>query len=179
MTVTSKSLVGVVLLMIGTTSLVAQSNGMMVRTPGEQCAEGSYVEVPYSIVYIETDNGNVRSVEHLSCDGVRTVFHDESGSSGSYQAYSSTLYMDNVPKLGYGQVNTITVHLEIAATIEVRDGISGMLIASLPRSGDEVTEYTIPAADLESFAARLIVVDVIRSTDRSFRGTASILHPAE
>lgn len=143
-------------------------------TTGSPCPEGSKLAKPYSVTYINADVGEVTHVEHVDCDGNRTVGNPSSGKIMGYHAYSSFLYADNVPLLSAGLGSTIVVSLTVPAKIEVRDGYTGSLLAVYPSGGAEQSLYTVPSTVLAGYVGHLIVVDVIRSSDNSYRGTASV-----
>jgi hypothetical protein len=94
----------------------------------------------------------------------------------SYQAYNSFMHADNIPSIGEGANGSLVVTLQTAAKIEVRAGSTGALIASYPSIGSELSEYTILASALSAYNNELIVVDVIRTSDTTYRGTKSIVY---
>ncbi len=161
-------------------ALAVAQRTMVLYEAGAPCPEGSKMSRPYSEIHINLDVGNISHVVHVDCDGNRTV-----GRPGhlqgntpmtSYHAYNSFMHEDNVPSIGAGANGSLIVSLQTAAKIEVRAGSTGAILASYPSSGSELAEYTIPAAVLSGYNNELIVVDVIRTSDTTYRGTKSIVY---
>lgn len=149
---------------------------------GPDCPPGSMQARPTSTIYIDEDTGEITHVEYVGCDGKRTVGRPSNGliSSGimyHYQAYNSYLDTVNIPSLTLGSSNTITINLDTPAKVEVRDGYTGTLLASLPSSGPELTQYTVSSSALSGYSGHLIVVDAINTSNSSYTGTASIEYP--
>lgn len=161
-------------------ALVVELRTMVLYEAGAPCPEGSKVSRPYSEVHTNLDVGNISHVVHVDCDGKRSV--GRPGHLGgntpmtSYKAYNSFMHEDNIPSIGEGANGSLIVFLQTAAKIEVRAGSTGALIGSYPFSGSELSEYTIPAAVLLGYNNELIVVDVIRTSDTTYRGTKSIVY---
>lgn len=145
---------------------------------GPACPAGSNQARPISATYIDEDTGVVTHVEHTDCAGKRTVGVPSRGVMYHYQAYNTFLHRTNNPSLSPGANNAIGIHLDSAARVEVRDGYSGTLLASYPPSGfPELTQYTVPSSALSGYSGHLIVVDVIKTSNSSYRGTFSVEYP--
>lgn len=93
----------------------------------------------------------------------------------SYQAYESYLHRDNDPRVSIAQGGGLRVFLQRAMSIRITDGSTGTVLASYPPPNEvDVKEYKIPPELLAASVGHLIVVDVIRRSDKSYRGTESI-----
>jgi hypothetical protein len=152
---------------------VTAATTITVVSQGKPCTGDGSVQLPYSVTYIDADLGDVTHIEHVACDGTRTIVRPN-GVMGSYNAYSTFMHSDNKPLLSSGPSGSLVVLLTTPAKIEVRSGKTGTLIATYPSSGSEEALYSIPSSVLSGYADELIVVDVIRTSDNSYRGTASI-----
>jgi hypothetical protein len=161
-------------------ALVVAPRTMVLYEAGSPCPEWSKVSPPYSEIFFNLDVGNVSHVVHVDCDGRRTVGRPGHLQGNTpmrgYQAYNSVMHTDNIPSIGEGANGSLVVTLQTAAKIEVRAGSTGALIASYPTSGSELSEYTIPASVLSGYNNELVVVDVIRTSDTTYRGTKSIVY---
>jgi len=142
---------------------------------GADCPSGSHQSKPSSTLHIN-ENGDVTHVENTDCSGKRTTGLP-SGLSRSVQWYNSFLNTDNVPSVSLSYSGGLNVTLETAAKIEVRDAYTGTLLATFPTSGNsEATNYSVPSSALSGYSGHLIVVDVIRTSDSSYRGTKSVVY---
>lgn len=149
------------------------ATAVQIYQTGADCPTGSKLSKPYSVTFINVDEGEVTHVEYVDCDGNRTVGCPSTGIMSGYHAYRSFLYTDNVPLVNSGPANSLVVSLTTPAKIEVRDGATGTLLASYPSSGPQSSVYTVSSSVLSGYSGKLIVVDVIRTSDNSYRGTAS------
>ena len=168
-----KILASAMLLMFGASTIAHATEARVVHT-GEKCEVDTIVKEPYSVVFLDGDSGRTLYWEHIGCDGVRTVGGPDGGDVTTYKAYESTLHSDNVPLLSHGMDNTIVISLNTPARVEVRDGVTGSLITSITSIEEEHPQLVVSASDLAPYIGSLIVVDVIRASDNSYRGTASI-----
>jgi hypothetical protein len=173
----SKLRTAISVLLLGVmTSTVFAATATVITSWGNPCAPGSKLARPYSNTYINDDTGDVTHVEHIDCNGDCTTGVPSSVIIHKYSAYGSFLYTDNTPTVSFAGGGGIFVSLTTAAKIEVRDAYTGSLIISLPSSGPELSSYTVSSGTLTSYIGKLLVVDVIRTSDNSYRGTKSIVY---
>lgn len=151
------------------------TDAMEIQHHGHACTDG-LIRDPYSTVHINRRSGQVTFVEHIACDGTRTTSVSADEKTYSYKAYESFLDDDNKPlTMTVLREGGFEVQLKTAARIRVSDPQTGKVLASYPSGGAaESKVYDVPADILRGCVGRLVVVDVIRSSDMSFRGTKTI-----
>jgi hypothetical protein len=165
----------IILFTMMTSQLLLAGTATAITIFGADCPQGSKLAKPYTNIFINDDTGDVTHVETVGCDGVRKTGIPTTGIIHSYQAYNSYLNSDNVPSASLASGGGLYVTLATAAKVEVRDATNGNLIASLPASGSEQTSYTVSSSTMSAYNGKLIVVDVIRTSDTTYRGTKTIV----
>ncbi len=166
------------IVILGSTSWLdasAQRDFMQSIVTGDSCKGGVVVQ-PYSVTYIDSEVGEITHTTHIACDGTRSTSVDKDGKMFSYKAYDSFLHRDNTPSVvGIAHGGGIYIRLEKPASVRITDAHTGLMLATYPSLNEmDVKEYTVPASLLTAYVGHLIVVDVIRLYDKSYRGTKSI-----
>lgn len=167
----------VMLAIVCSAQIAVAVTNVQVTVSGDPCPTGSNQERPWTTIFINGDTGDVTHVEHTDCDGKRTVGVPGQGLNYQYNAYSSFLYRDNNPTVSPASGGGLAISLGTAAKVEVRDGYTGSLLATFPTGGNsQTTSYSVSSSQLSGYSGHLIVVDVIRTSDNSYRGTKSVIY---
>lgn len=170
------TLIGALVAMIFPINLLAGIATYMVW--GDPCPEGSKLERPYSVLFVDADTGEITHLEYVNCAGERSWGWPQSdGVVQKYQAYESYLNRAHDPAVSLGYDSSLFVIIDTASKIEVRNGYDGTLLKSLPAAGTGyTTTYVINKADLKTVVNKPVVVDVIRPSDNSYQGTATHIY---